>query len=614
MKQFSRIFSLAGIAILLLTGLNSCHEAPSSASNESQKLNAFLDRAFDRMLDRKPLTAAYLGIKRHYGDWNNVSDSFAAADLKAEESELDSMKNNFDLNKLDDNAKLSWKLFEKNVNDHKESYEYRFLSFPVNQEEGLHTEVPTFLVNVHLISSLQDAKDYISRLQKVKPLFDQLIVQLKEREKKKIIPPKFVYPKVITACENVIKGAPFDTRSPDLSPLKSDFDRKVDDLKSIATGTRDSLKKEADHSMLVSVKPAYESLVNYLTTLETKADTVVGAWSWPDGDKFYRMALRHQTTTNMTPEEIYNFGLKEVDRIHGEIRKIMKELNFKNDNIHDFFAFVKDPNNRKSFLPNTETGKQQYLDIATKYINTMKGRLDEIFITKPKADIVVKAVEKFRESSAGSAFYEQPAIDGSRPGRFYVNLVDMTQSPLYQLEALAYHEGIPGHHMQISIAQELTGVPKFRKYGEYTAYVEGWGLYSEFIPKEMGGFYTDPYSDFGRLTMELLRAARCVVDPGIHYKHWSRTQAINYFKQNTAEPPIECEHAIERYIVWPGQATAYKIGMNKILELREMAKKELGSKFNIREFHDVVLTKGAVPLDVLEENVKAWILLVKGKK
>jgi uncharacterized protein (DUF885 family) len=290
----------------------------------------------------------------------------------------------------------------------------------------------------------------------------------------------------------------------------------------------------------------------------------------------------------------------------------MKQVNFKNDNIHDFFKFVEDPNNRKSFLPNTDDGKQEYLDIATKYVNTMRGRLDEIFITKPKAQIVVKAVEKFRESSAGSAFYEQPAIDGSRPGRFYVNLVDMTQSPLYQLEALAYHEGIPGHHMQISIAQELTGVPKFRKYGDYTAYVEGWGLYCEQIPKDMGGFYSDPYSDFGRLTMELLRAARCVVDPGMHYKHWSRTQAINYFKQNTAEPPIECEHAIERYIVWPGQATAYKIGMNKILELREMAKKELGLKFSIREFHDVVLTKGAVPLDVLEENVKAWVKTRKG--
>jgi len=309
----------------------------------------------------------------------------------------------------------------------------------------------------------------------------------------------------------------------------------------------------------------------------------------------------------MTPQQIYDFGLSEVARIQGEIHGIMKQVNFRNDNIQDFFAFVKDPENKRSFLPNTDAGRAEYLARATDYVARMKARLDEIFITKPKADIIVKAVEKFRESSAGSAFYEQPAIDGTRPGRYYVNLVDMTQSPLYQLEALSYHEGIPGHHMQISIAQELTGIAQFRKYGDYTAYVEGWGLYCERLPKEMGGFYSDPYSDFGRLSMELLRAARCVVDPGIHYKHWSRTRAINYFKQNTAEPPMECEHAIERYIIWPGQATAYKIGMAKILELREKAKKQLGNKFNIREFHDIVLTRGALPLDMLEENVNAWM-------
>src|SRR6185503_6559007 len=235
----------------------------------------------------------------------------------------------------------------------------------------------------------------------------------------------------------------------------------------------------ASDALLNSVKPGYDKLISYLKYLDTKADTVVGAWSWPNGDAYYKMALRHQTTTDMTPEQIFDFGVSEVARIHGEIHKIMKEVNFKNDNIHDFFAFVKDPNNTKSFLPNTDAGRAEYLAKATDYVARMKARLDEIFITKPKADIIVKAVEKFRESSAGSAFYEQPAIDGSRPGRYYVNLVDMTQSPLYQLEALSYHEGIPGHHMQISIAQELTGLAQFRKYGDYTAYVEGWGLYCE---------------------------------------------------------------------------------------------------------------------------------------
>ena len=590
--------------MLIGAAFNSCYNA--SISNESQKLNAFLDRVFQRKLDTHPMFAAYLGIKKNYGNWDDISDSFSKANLDAEKSDVDSMKKNFDFNKLDDNTKLSWRLFEKNYKDDSESYVYRYYGYPVNQEDGLHTEVPTFLVNVHLITNLQDAKDYISRLGRVNHLFDQLIVKMKASEALKIIPPKFVYPKVITACRNIVIGEPFDNSGKG-SPLFDDFKRKTDSLKNISATTRDSLQKAAANALISSVKTGYDRLIAYLTYLNAKADTTVGAWSWPNGDTYYKMSLRHQTTTDMTPQQIYDFGVSEVARIQGEIHKIMKEVNFKNDDIHDFFAFVKDPNNKKSFLLNTDAGRAQYLAIATDYIAKMKARLDEIFITKPRADIVVKAVEKFRETSAGSAFYEQPAIDGSRPGRYYVNLVDMTQSPLYQLEALSYHEGIPGHHMQISIAQELTGLAQFRKYGDYTAYVEGWALYCEYLPKEMGGFYKDPYSDFGRLSMELLRAARCVVDPGIHYKHWSRTQAINYFKQNTAEPPIECEHAIERYIIWPGQATAYKIGMAKILELREMAKKQLGAKFNIREFHDIVLTKGALPLDMLEENAKAWI-------
>ena len=610
MKIFKNL-AFASLIILFISSINSCENNKShSSTEESKKLNTFLDRAFDRKLDRKPMFAAYLGIKRHYGEWDDVSDSFVKANLDAEHSDVDSMKKNFDFNKLDDNTKLSYRIFEKNYKDDSESYIYRYHSYPVNQEDGLHTEVPTFLVNVHLITNLQDAKDYISRLNKVNHLFDQLIVQLKERETRKIIPPKFVYPKVIEACRNIIIGKPFanaDDTTSLISPLMKDFYGKIDTIKRFSKATKDSLNGEASKALINSVGPGYSKLINYLTYLQTKGDTVVGAWTWPDGDKYYQVALRHQTTTDMTPEQIFEFGQSEVARIHGEIHKIMKQVNFKNDDIHDFFAFVKNPNNRRSFLPNTDSGRAVYLATATNYINTMRSRLDEIFITKPKAGIVVKAVEKFRESSAGSAFYEQPAIDGSRPGRYYVNLVDMTQSPLYQLEALSYHEGIPGHHMQISIAQELTNIAQFRKYGDYTAYVEGWGLYCEYMPKEMGNFYTDPYSDFGRLSMELLRAARCVVDPGIHYKHWSRTQAINYFKQNTAEPPVECEHAIERYIIWPGQATAYKIGMRKILELREMAKKQLGAKFNIREFHDVMLTKGALPLDMLEENVNAWI-------
>lgn len=294
-------------------------------------------------------------------------------------------------------------------------------------------------------------------------------------------------------------------------------------------------------------------------------------------------------------------------RIHDEMKAIMKKVGFKGD-LQQFFAFMRD--DPQFYYPDTAEGKAAYLAEATRIIDTMKSRLDELFIVKPKADMVVKAVEPFREQSAGKAFYEQPSMDGSRPGIYYANLYRMSGMPKYQMEALAYHEGIPGHHMQIAIAQELENVPKFRKFGGYTAYIEGWGLYTEFLPKEIG-MYQDPYSDFGRLAMELWRACRLVVDTGLHDKKWTREQAIQYLVDNTPNSKGEAVNAIERYIVMPGQATAYTVGMLKLLELREKAKTALGDKFDIRQFHDVVLKNGAVPLDVLEQLVDQYIQSAK---
>lgn len=282
---------------------------------------------------------------------------------------------------------------------------------------------------------------------------------------------------------------------------------------------------------------------------------------------------------------------------------IMKKVNFKGS-LQDFFAFMR--TDKQFYYPDTEAGRAAYLDRARKLINVMKTHLDEVFISKPRADLIVKRVEPFREKSAGKAFYNRPAPDGSRPGIVYLNLYKMSEMPTYQLEALVCHEGIPGHHMQLAIMQELKNIPKFRKFGGYTAYTEGWGLYSEFLPKEMG-FYADPYSDFGRLAMELWRACRLVVDTGIHYKKWTREQAIDYLAKNTPNPRGDVVKAIERYIVMPGQATAYKIGMMKIQQLREKAKMALGDKFDIREYHEVVLRDGAVPLSILEDNVNDWI-------
>ena len=575
----------------------------ATIANETNLLNAFLNHSFDRRLDRDPMFAEVIGVKTHPDKWNDLSDSFAQVNNNAIKADLDSLKT-YDTSKLDANAKLSYALFEMNCKDALESFQYRYNNFPVNQQDGMHTDAPTFLQNICMIKNLGDAKNYITRVKGFKKLFYQVITNIKIREAKGIIAPKFVYPEVLAACKNVITGAPFDNGK-EKSPLYKDFLSKIDTLKTIKAATRDSLHTVIEESLNNSVKPAYDTLMAVLTAQEQKATDRVGAWTFPDGDKYYQLNLRLNTTTNMKAEEIYQFGLQEVARIQGEIKVLMARLQFKGS-VQDFFVYMTDPKNPHSFYPNDEEGRKKYLALATDYINNMKKKLDGLFKTKPKADIIVKAVEKFREPSAETAFYEQPAPDGSRPGRFYVNLRDMSQSPVFQLEALAYHEGIPGHHMQISIAQELQNMPQFRKFDGNNAYVEGWALYCESIPKEIG-FYQDIYQDFGRLSMELMRAARCVVDPGIHYKHWSKDSAISYFRHNTAEPPKECEHAIERYIIWPGQATGYKIGMHKIQELRAKAQKELGSKFDIREFHDVILVNGALPLSILETEVNNYI-------
>jgi uncharacterized protein (DUF885 family) len=336
---------------------------------------------------------------------------------------------------------------------------------------------------------------------------------------------------------------------------------------------------------------------------QAKASTDDGVWKLPNADEYYAYRLKRITSTDMTADEIHDLGLKEVARIHAEMREIMKKVEF-DGTLNEFFEFIRtDP---QFVYPNTEEGRARYLKEATAWIDQMKEAIPTVFNVIPKAELEVKRVEAFREKSAGKAFYNRPAPAGSRPGVYYANLYNMEDMPIYQMEALAYHEGIPGHHMQLSISQELEGVPKFRKYGSMTAYTEGWGLYSEFLPKEMG-FYKDPYSDFGRLAMEIWRAARLVVDTGLHDKKWTREEAIDYLVENTPNPKGDAIKAIERYIVMPGQATAYKIGMIKIIDLREEAKEKLGDKFNLAEYHDVVLASGPVPLNILEERVDAWV-------
>lgn len=561
--------------------------------------NELFEEQFQTHVNRSPEFKTFLGIKEDYGKWDDISPEFAKETHEINKRQLEALKK-IDPAQLDAPTRLSLELAIRNLEQDIEGWKWRLHTYPVNQMYAGHTSVASLLINQHRVDDLSDAEAYISRLNGLPAHFDQLIKNLKERADKGVIVPKFVFPYVISDGKNLITGAPYDDGKD--STLFADFKGKVDKL-SISDEQKSELIEQAKTAMVESVKPAYEKLIGYLGELEKKATTDDGAWKLPDGDEFYQHRLNVYTTTDMTAEQIHQTGLDEVKRIHEEMRAIMKQVNFEGS-LQEFFEFMR--TDEQFYYPETEEGKQRYLKEATAIIDTMKGRLDELFITKPKADLVVKAVEPFREKSAGKAFYQRPAPDGSRPGIYYANLYKMSSMPTYQMEALAYHEGIPGHHMQLSIMQELENVPSFRKFGGYTAYTEGWGLYSELVPKEIG-FYKDPYSDFGRLAMELWRACRLVVDTGMHSKKWTREETIDWLAENSPNPQGDVVKAIERYIVMPGQATAYKIGMMKIVELRENAKQELGDKFDIREFHDVVLANGAVPLDVLEELVSKWV-------
>jgi len=598
-------FVAAAISVALLGGCQQTADKPAPApqvqveQSEITKANAFFEEVFTSSVMRSPIYQTYMGIKQDYDKWDDDSEETTLKELAITKKNLVTL-NSIDRNKLDEATQVSYDLMKQNLEENIADYKWRHHNYPVNQMFGIHSMVPAFLINQHQISNVKEAKDYISRLNGVPKVFEQLITNLEIRADKGIIAPKFVFPHVIDSSKNIIVGAPFESGKD--STLLADFKRKVEKLE-ISQDEKSALINEATDSLKAAVKPAYSKLINYLAKLEKKADSRDGAWKFPDGEQFFNNALARTTTTDLTAKEIHQIGLSEVARIHDEMREIKEKVGFKGD-LAAFMEFMK--TDKQFYLPNTEEGKEKYLNDATAMIDNMKVRLDELFIIKPKADMIVKRVEAFREKAAGKAFYQQPAPDGSRPGIYYANLYDMEAMPTYQMEALAYHEGIPGHHMQIAIAQELEGVPKFRKFGRYTAYTEGWGLYSEFVPKEMG-LYEDPYSDFGRLAMELWRACRLVVDTGIHAMKWTRQEGIDYYVNNTPNAKSDGIKMVERHVVMPSQATAYKIGMLKILELREAAKKELGDKFDIRQFHDVVLKNGPLPLNVLEKFVDEWV-------
>lgn len=608
-----KLHALTPIAAILAS-LSACSPAPENTStspdsptpqsvrvqDESERLAKFFDRVFDENLKRSPLLQSYLGKKWDYDKWDNVSEEEVDQRIITAKNRLTELAT-FDTDKLNEREKLSLRLLKLSLEREIANDKFRHHNYIVHQFRAAHTQVPSFLINIHHVASKEDALAYISRLDNIGAYFKQVIEQMKLREKAGVFPPAWSYEQMINASENVISGAPFDL-SETPSTLWADFQQKVNSLK-LDEAESDTLLEEAKAALLTSVKPAYLALIEAFEHQKRLTPQGDGVWRLPDGEAWYQNRLNWFTTTELTADEIHKIGLENVARIHDAMREVMAEVNFEGD-LNAFFTFMRE--DEQFYLPATPQGRQQYLDDTKAAIDAMREALPDYFGILPKAPMIVKRVEAFREQSAGKAFYQSPALDGSRPGIYYANLYDMQAMPTYQLEALAYHEGIPGHHMQRAIAQERDGVPQVQKYLSFTAYTEGWGLYSEELAKDMG-FYQDPYSDFGRLAMELWRACRLVVDTGIHAKKWSREKAIDYLVQNTPNAEYDAQKAVERYIAMPGQATAYMIGKIKIIELRNRAMNALGDKFSWPGFHDEVLKYGPVPLSILEENIDNWI-------
>jgi len=574
------------------------------ANPESVRLSQFFAENFEQSLKRSPLTQSYLGYKWDYDKWDDISEAFNDQSRALAEQQLQSLAT-FDISQLSAQESVSLQLNKAALERQLANDEFRHHRYIMHQFRAYHTLVPSFLINIHKVEDIKDAKAYISRLVGVNSLFSEVVKQLQIRQELGVFPPKWSYDQMIEASENVISGRPFSD-GPAGSTIWLDFQQKVEKL-SLPETEQNQLLDNGQQALLSSVLPAYQKLIAELKIQRELTPPGDGVWRLPDGEKWYKNRLNWFTTTDLSAEQVHQIGLDNVQRIHKLMEDIMHKVGFEGD-LPTFFSFMR--NDEQFFYPNSDEGREAYLSEAKLLIDKMESRIPDYFNLRPQARMIVKRVEAFREQSAGKAFYQSPSKDGSRPGTYYANLYDMNSMPKYQMEALAYHEGIPGHHMQRAIAQELDGIPEFQKYSSFTAYTEGWGLYTEELAKEMG-FYQDPYSDFGRLAMELWRACRLVVDTGIHAQQWSREKAIDYLLLNTPNPKNDSVKAIERYIAMPGQATAYLIGKLKIMELRALAEAELGEEYDIKAFHDEVLKDGPVPLDILEQKIRRWIETAK---
>jgi uncharacterized protein (DUF885 family) len=600
------VLALCAAAPTVLAQAAAPAAAAAEAQSEDARLNAFFEQAFQERIALSPQQMTSLGLKTDYDKLDDVSDAASARSLALQEAQLARMKAEFDPAKLSTQSRLSWRLFEYGVQQARLSNQWRDWGFQFAANGNPTTSLPVFLINNHRIGSVSDAEAYVSRIGEAERYMGQVATTLKARAAEGVVSPRFVFEPSIENTRAVITGAPFDNGAD--NPVWADFQKKVAALDA-DQATKDRLLASARAALTGPYKRGFDTVLTALAEVQPMADSDAGVWRLPNGEAYYNARLQLSTTTDLTADQIHQIGLDEVARIQRDMEAIKTQVGFEGS-LQDFFVFLKtDP---RFQYPNTAEGKEQYLTDARAFVAQVMAVSPQWFSNLPKAALEVRAVEPFREATASIAFYNSPAPDGSRPGIYYVNLSDMTQVLKPQIEGISYHEGAPGHHFQIAYAQEIEGLPRFRRFGGYGAYAEGWGLYAEQLGKEMG-FYQDPYSDFGRLSTELWRAVRLVTDTGLHAKRWSREQAMDYFRQNSLLSERDIQKEVERYITNPGQATSYKIGELKIEELRAKAEAALGDKFDIKDFHAVVLGSGSVPLDVLADQVDAWIAAGGGK-
>ena len=607
--EFRKVVVSAGlIAILVSAGIYFGlfrETAPDSyvvAPSADQRIDEFFDAVFERKISLSPIRQSSLGRKTdQLGEWDDFSDEAAAQRVDRLRADYEQLRADFSYEELGNDAQLSYDLFELNVKRAIRNFEFHRNHYIVDQFNGQLSGLITVLQNNHPINSVKDAEDYISRIVGLENVLKEFTVQLQDRASYGVIAPAFSFADVINDARSISSGAPIEDTLFH-NAVYDDFRDKVISLGLGSTKTGELLMR-VTAALKGPFKRGFGTLIAEIERQQSLAEGDKGVWSLPNGADFYRNRIYHHTTLDMRIGEIHNIGLREVERLHQEMREIRDAVGF-DGTLREFFNFIReDPNN---YYEDSDAGRGEFLRDARQQVDNIYDVVEDYFNTLPRAELEVRRVEPWRENSTSIAFYNRPSEDGSRPGIYYANLADMTSVQKYVFTAITYHESVPGHHFQIALAQELKGLPSFRKHGGYGAFTEGWALYAEQLAKEMG-FYADPYQNFGRLQNELWRSVRLVLDTGIHAKRWTREEAIKYFIENTPLSEGDIVTEVERFFVNPGQALSYKMGMIKILELREHAREELGSAFDIREFHDAVIGAGSLPLQLLERQVERYI-------